>query len=366
VDRYLTEVAHVRITDVTRTALHTRSVPGSVTARQPTEQTFWVSSTYGSGSQQLTWPMRKGRWSMVVMNADATSGITATATAAVHLMYVGSIAMAALIGGTLALLGSIAAGLVARRGRGVMGCAGREGTPAFPLRLDAECDETPSRWLWAVKGLLILPHLVVLVFLWTAFIGLTVAAGTMILFTGRYPRTLFDFAVGVLRWTWRVGHYSYLTLGTDRYPPFTLTATASAASLEIGYPERLSRGLVLIKWLLVIPHLAVVAFFLGTTRAFGLLSSSPNGVPFTTGLIGLLVVIVAGHVVLQGRYPRGLFDLLLGLNRWVFRTIAYLALMTDVYPPFRLDLGRTTPESTMPAPDTTMEANAAGLVSTSH
>lgn len=163
----------------------------------------------------------------------------------------------------------------------------------------------------------------------------TVVAGLSILVTGRYPRGLFDFNVGVLRWTWRVGHYSYLTLGTDAYP-FTLRATDHPAALELSYPERLSRGFVLVKWLLVVPHLLVVGILVGTSLGVG---DAPAVPLLTGGLIGLLVLVAGVHLALLRRYPRELFDLLVGLNRWVFRVIAYLALLTDIYPPFRLDLG---------------------------
>jgi hypothetical protein len=86
-----------------------------------------------------------------------------------------------------------------------------------------------------------------------------------ILFTGRFPRGLFDFNVGVMHWMWRVGFYSYEVLGTDKYPPFSLKPDDDyPADLHVEYPKKLSRGLVLVKWwLLAIPHYIIVAFLKG-------------------------------------------------------------------------------------------------------
>jgi hypothetical protein len=203
----------------------------------------------------------------------------------------------------------------------------------YPLRLEGRLDPQLSRWLWLVKWLLLIPHFIVLLFLWIAFFFVTVIAFFAILFTGRYPRGLFDFNVGVLRWTWRVGFYGYSALGTDRYPPFSLGEEPDYPTrLEVAYPERLSRGLVLVKWwLLAIPHYVIVSIIEGGHVGPG-------------GLVGILVLIAGFAMLFTGRYPRGLFDLAVGLERWVFRVVAYAALMTDQYPPFRLDQGETEPE----------------------
>ncbi len=215
--------------------------------------------------------------------------------------------------------------------------------PPYPVRLEGELDSSVGRWLWLVKWLLAIPHYIVLVFLWLTLFVLTVIAFFAILFTGRYPRAIFDFNLGVLRWTWRVAFYSYGALGTDRYPPFTLDDVADyPARLEVAYPEQLSRGLVLVKWwLLAIPHYIVVGFLLGGGVAASHVSKydRPWGVAFETGLIGVLVFFAGVALLFMARYPRGLFDFVLGLDRWVARVAAYVLLMRDEYPPFRLDQG---------------------------
>jgi hypothetical protein len=212
--------------------------------------------------------------------------------------------------------------------------------PPYPLRLEGELDRQPSRWLWLVKWLLAIPHVLVLVFLWIAFIAMSLVALVAILFTGRYPRAIFDFNVGVLRWSWRVGFYSYSALGTDRYPPFTLADVPDyPARLTVEYPQTLSRGLALVKWwLLALPHYLVIGVFAGGTWA-GFNAASENATWTSGGLIGLLVLIAGLVLLFSGRYPKAIFDFVMGMNRWVYRVGAYAALMTDAYPPFRLDMG---------------------------
>ena len=237
---------------------------------------------------------------------------------------------------------------------------------ASPLRLRGALDPRLSRWLWLVKWLLAIPHFVVLFFLWLAFVVLTVVAFFAILFTGRYPRGIFDFNVGVLRWTWRVVFYSYGALGTDRYPPFTLHDAEYPATLELAYPERLSRGLVLVKWwLLAIPHYIVVGVFLGGGYAAAEVSDWIWVIGFEAGLIGTLVLFAAVALLFTTRYPQGIFDFVLGLDRWVARVAVYAGLMTDTYPPFRLDQGGedvaavpTEPPPPLHAPETAAVAPA--------
>jgi uncharacterized protein DUF4389 len=223
---------------------------------------------------------------------------------------------------------------------------------AYPLRLTGELSQRLSRGLWLVKWLLVIPHFIVLVFLWVAFVGVSVVALFAILFTGRYPRGLFDFNVGVLRWTWRVGFYSYNALGTDEYPPFTLKDVPDyPARLEVAYPDSLSRGLVLVKWwLLALPHYLVVGVFVGGAWATG------SDWWYSAGLVGLLVLFAGVVLLFTRRYPTSLYDFVLGMNRWVFRVVAYAALMTDAYPPFRLDMGGDEPPNAGDAVPPTVSA----------
>jgi branched-subunit amino acid transport protein len=209
-----------------------------------------------------------------------------------------------------------------------------------PLTLTGELDPKLSRWLWLVKMFLAIPHFVVLTVLLVASLVTTVIAGFAILFTGRYPRALFDFNVGVLRWNWRVGFYVYAALGTDKYPPFTLARTDNPAELDVAYPEHLSRGLVLVKWLLAAPHIVIVALIVAD-----LLIYPWGGSAGGYSILNLLVGIAGVFLLVTGRYPRSLFSFLIGINRWLYRVVIYVALMRDEYPPFRLDDRRAPGQS---------------------
>ncbi|HEY6748790.1 MAG TPA: DUF4389 domain-containing protein [Mycobacteriales bacterium] len=235
----------------------------------------------------------------------------------------------------------------------------------YPVHVEARLDPPLSRWLWLVKWVLAVPHYIVLAVLWMAFGVLSVVAFFAILITGRYPRSIFDFNVGVLRWTWRVQYYAFGALATDRYPPFTLAEVPDyPAHLQIDYPEHLSRGLVLVKWwLLAIPHYLVVGLFVGggSWLAWRADTHSLDWTP--GGLIGIVVLIAGVTLAVTGRYPQQLYDFVLGMDRWVLRVAAYAGLMTDKYPPFRFDMGGHESGGTLVVPPPTAPTGSAATAS---
>jgi hypothetical protein len=322
----------------------------------PTAQDFWSAQSRGRGRQTIEWEPEPGTWTLVVMDPDGEGGLVFDASVGAKSDLVLPIAVGMVGFGALSLVvGSllIVAGAVWRKD----GDATAAGTAVpsdapYPVHVAASLEHT-SRWLFLVKWLLLIPHFVVLFFLWLAFAVVTVIAGFAILFSGRYPRRFFDFNVGVVRWTWRVHFYGYGALGTDRYPPFTLDDVPDyPARVDVAYPEHLSRGLVLVKWwLLAIPHYVIVGVFTGSATAAWADQSGYRG--GGVGLIGFLVLVAAVTHLFGRRYPKGIFDFVTGMNRWAFRVLAYAALMRDEYPPFRLDAGGTEPSAERTAePDT--------------
>jgi hypothetical protein len=358
VERYLANVAHDEIDHIRLRPFRVTYAfqPGRAPSAPPRAQQFWVASAQGSGAQRVEWDLESGDWMVVVMNADGSRAVDANVSVGVKSDFVlpiglgllGLFVLFALIGTTLLVIGVIGLG---RRVADVT-TIGPE-----PVRIAGRYDEHLSRWLWLVKWFLLIPHFIVLAVLWLAFSVVTVIAFFAILFTGRYPRSLFGFNAGVLRWTWRVSFYWIGAFGTDRYPPFTLGAAPDyPAHLDIAYPERLSRGLVLVKWwLLAIPQYVVVGIFVGGTATV----VTRNGAVVTRpGLITWLVFVAVVVLLFVGRYPRGIARLVVGLNRWVYRVIVYAALMTDAYPPFRLDQGEEEPATAPSSAGVVADADA--------
>ena len=178
---------------------------------------------------------------------------------------------------------------------------------ASPVRVTARLDDPLSRGLWLVKWLLVVPHLIVLAFLWVAFGVLTVVAFVAILVTGRYPRSIFEFNLGVLRWSWRVallqlrraGHRPVPAVHPRRGPRLSRPPSTSPT------PSTSPAGLVLVKWLLALPHYVIIAFFVGG-GSYAACSRGYHTARWTSGgLIGLLVLIAGIALLFTGRYPRG-------------------------------------------------------------
>ena len=218
---------------------------------------------------------------------------------------------------------------------------------AYPAVLSARLEEPLKRWLWIVKWLLLIPHFIVLIVLWIGVVLATIGAWFAILFTGRYPRGIFDYNVGVLRWSWRVSFYGYSALGTDRYPPFSLQQEPDyPATLDVPYQEEHARWPVFGRIVLAIPQLLIAGILEGGGAGFT--TGHGHGPDFATpwsGLIGLLALIIGFALLFTTRYLRDLFGFIVGLNRWVFRVVVYVLLMTDQYPPFRFDGGADEPQA---------------------
>lgn len=369
VDAYLAGVHHTELREVKFQPFRPvyRDVPGSSAPATPGSRQFWAASASGPGEQELIWNIAPGNWTVVVMNADAGGGVSADLQtgfrsdlikpAATGLLFAGALAI--LIGVPLLVLGAVGLG----RGGGSpvqppSTSAVVQGSPPArivnsPLHFTGQLDPALSPWMWLVKWFLAIPHFFVLFFLWFAFAVTSVIAWFAILFTGRYPLSLFHFNVGVLRWNWRVAFYAYAAGGTDHYPPFSLSRTDYPANVEVDYPARLSRGLVLVKsWLLLIPHLLIVGAFTGTATWAWRTENGPSGVVSDRGgglsLLALLVLIALVILLFTGSYPRPLFAFIMGINRWVYRVLIYGALLRDDYPPFRLDQGPTDHDSVQP------------------
>ena len=193
----------------------------------------------------------------------------------------------------------------------------------YPVTVKGDLSIPPGRWVWIFKCILAIPHYFVLFFLSIGFAVSWIISWFSIVFTGKYPKGLFDYNVGVLRWSWRVGFYAYEALGTDKYPPFSLDPDPEyPADLSVEYPEKLSQGLVWVKWwLLAIPQWIIVGVFQGGRNWIGL---AP------------LMSLVRGIVLLfTGKQLEDLFKFTIGLDKWSYRVYGYVALMTDQYPPFR-------------------------------
>lgn len=188
--------------------------------------------------------------------------------------------------------------------------------PEYPVIFDVEYPERLSRWKIFVKWLLAIPQFIIVYLLGAVNSVLIFVAFFAVLFTKKWPRGLFDFSLMIQRWTFNTYAYALLLL-RDEYPPFSGDSGEYPLTLEVEYREDLSRWMIFVKWLLAIPHFLVLVFLV---------------------IVAYFAVLIAFFAILfTGRYPRGLFDFVVGTARWAVRVNAYAFwFMTDRYPPFSL------------------------------
>jgi hypothetical protein len=190
----------------------------------------------------------------------------------------------------------------------------------YPAQVEFEADRQITRWHPLVQWILAIPHLIVADVLSTLRTVLTLISLFTVLFTKQIPRSLFDMIAMTYRYEWRAVSYA-LFLHED-YPPFDFNPAATDNGLEphtrvsLTYPEQLGRWNPLYKWFLAIPHYVVlIALMVASVFA----------------VIGAFFA-----VIFTGRYPQAMRDFLVGVYRYSLRVQAYVGLLTDAYPPFRL------------------------------
>ena len=372
VEAYLAGVAHDEVRDLEFDPFRVeyRQFPGGELPGPPGEQTFWAASASGSGEQSATWEAESGEWTVVVMNSDASRGVSADVSAGAEANFLLWLAIGLLIAGSLLLAGGVTMIVIGARGTASAAPAARrrpqtDGAPvacrpqadahrlpgrsrrpasigAEPLALGGQVDprhpalhraRVPLARIPRALGRRVLRHP----------LHRPLPPGDLRLQPRRAP---LDVAGRLL--------LPYSALGTDRYPPFTLAEQPDyPATLDVAYPERLSHWLPLVKWLLAIPHVILVGIFVG---GWGWGWGEDVWWFGAAGLVGILVVIAGFVLLFTGSYPRSLFDFTLGLDRWVFRTVAYLSLMRDEYPPFRLDMGEAEPAAPAESPPPATQA----------
>ena len=185
---------------------------------------------------------------------------------------------------------------------------------SYPVAYEVQYPGELSRWLIFVKWLLAIPHLIILYALGVAASVVTFIAFFAILFTKRYPQELFNFVVNVNRWTENV--YAYVFLLRDEYPPFSWEPGRYPLTYEVAYPEDLSRWLIFVKWLLAFPHYIVLLLL------------------YIGQVLALFVAFFA--ILFTKRIPEGLFNFVVGADRYRVRVSAYVNLLRDEYPPFSM------------------------------
>ena len=190
----------------------------------------------------------------------------------------------------------------------------------YPARVEFHGDRHITRWRPLVQWLLAIPQLMVASALRTLRQVLTLISLFTVLFTERIPQPVFDMIAMSYRYEWRA--LSYAAFLHEDYPPFDFQPTAADdgvephTTLSIAYPEHLNRWKPLYKWILAIPHYVVI-IVLGVGAVFAFVGSF-------------------FAVLFTGKYPAGIRDFLVGVYRYTLRLEAYVGLLTDVYPPFRI------------------------------
>jgi len=185
---------------------------------------------------------------------------------------------------------------------------------SYPLSFDVDYPTKLSRLGTLFRLVLAIPQLLIIYALGTVVGIITFIAWFAILFTRRYPKGLFELVVSFNRWIANV--YAYMALLRDEYPPFSTDPGRYSVTYDVDYPEKLSRWLIFVKWYLVLLHQIVLDFL---------------------GFVAILADIIAYFAILiTGRFPRALFNYIVGVMRWNFRVTAYSSLMRDEFPPYSM------------------------------
>ncbi len=184
------------------------------------------------------------------------------------------------------------------------------------VHFDVPYPDRLNRITTLLRGLTVIPHVIVLGVLFMAELVVAFIAWFAVLFTGRYPRGMWEFSLGVLRYTARLSAYYYLL--RDEFPPFG-SGGEYPVQYELAYPESMSRLTTFFRGLLIIPHHIIVSV-LGA-------------------VLGVVALIAWFAILFTGQYPRGLFIFAVGVIRWQQRVLAYQLYLTDAYPPFSMDPG---------------------------
>lgn len=187
---------------------------------------------------------------------------------------------------------------------------------AYPVRFEASNQGDYNRFLPLIKWLLALPHYIVLLFLGIGALFVILIGFFAVLFTGKWPRGLWDYLTGVNRWAMRVT--AYVLLLTDQYPPFSLEDDPGyPVRVEFDYPETVNRWRPLVQWLLAIPYLIVAGILL-----------------YVAEIVAFIAIFV---ILFTAKLPQGMFNLIVNPLRWQLRGNAYGGWLVTRYPPFSWD-----------------------------